>query len=60
MKIIYLFGLFLILQSCNSTKLIPQDNRVFLDQSNLTSINGRYDNNSNDAIELKERQFGRI
>jgi len=51
MKIIYLFGLFLILQSCNSTKLIPQDNRVFLDQSNLTSINGRYDNNSNDAIE---------
>ena len=51
MKIIYFFGLFLILQSCNSTKLIPQEKRVLLERTNLTGINGRYENNSNDTIE---------
>lgn len=52
-KTIYLFGLFLILQSCNSTKLIPLDKRALLDQSNLTSINGRYDNNSDDTLKYQ-------
>ena len=57
MKTIYLFGLLLILQSCNSTKLIPKDKRTSLDQNNLNSINGRYDNNSDDTTKYQSTSF---
>ena len=56
-KTIHLFGLLLILQSCSSSKLIPQDKRTTLDQGNLKSINGLYDNNSNDTTRQQITTF---
>lgn len=56
-KSFYLFGLLLILQSCNSTKLIPQSKRISIDLNNLNSINGRYDNNSNDTTKWQTTTF---
>lgn len=48
-KTIYFLALILLLQSCNSTKLIPKNKRTYLDQKNLNSINGSYNNNSDDS-----------
>ena len=56
-KILYLIGPLLVIQSCNSTKLIPLDKRPSIDQNNITSINGRYDNNSNDTLSWQTTTF---
>lgn len=56
-KTFYLVVILLMLQSCNSTKLIPESKRTSLDQNNLNSINGRYDNNSEDTTKWQTTTF---